>query len=143
MEHFGNKHNERLVSFVKNDNVESFVELLLFRLGFKSNLQGTKFLAEAIVTMYTTKVDSLCKDLYPQIAVKYGTKGERVERSIRHTINECYASGKLTHANELLGCQIISNYPPTNSEFISSICTWIRVERVYVASTKDKPAKIV
>ena len=135
MDNFASRNNERFIAFVKHESVENVVEYLLFRLGFKSNLQGTKFLAEAIVKKYNTRIDSLCKQLYPQIAAKYDTKGERVERSIRHTINECYASGNLARANEMLGCQIVSNYPPTNSEFISSICTWIHLERMYVDSS--------
>lgn len=134
----GHKNNEKFIAYIKNASIEHAVEYLLFRLGFKCNLQGTKFLQEAIVCKYTTKIDSLSKQLYPQIAAKYETKGERVERSIRHTINECYSSGNLNRANDLLGCNIISNYPPTNSEFISAICTWLRLERIN--ETNQKPA---
>lgn len=139
MNNFSDKNNEKLSAFVKNESVENIAEYILFRLGFKSNLQGTKFLTDAIVRKYTTKIGSLCKQLYPQIAAKYDTKGQRVERSIRHAINECYASGNLARANDMLGCQIVdSNYPPTNSEFISSICTWIHLERTYADSANKK-----
>ena len=130
------KANAKFDDVVRHESIEHVVEFLLFRLGFKSNLRGTRYLKEAIVSKYTTDVDSLCKQLYPSIAAKYDTKGERVERSIRHTINECYASGNLARANDMLGWQIVSNYPPTNSEFISSVCTWIRLEKMSANSSK-------
>ena len=138
MDYMVEKHKERFDAFAKGDSVENIVEFILFRLGFKSNLQGTRFLQDAIVQKYSTQINSLCKQLYPQIAAKYHTKGERVERSIRHTINECYSSGNLVRANEMLGCRIVdSNYPPTNSEFISSICTWIHLERQYLNAANE------
>ena len=124
------KQRDRFAFFVKSESVENAVEFMLFQFGFKSNLQGTGFLKDAIVENYTTKIRSLSKGLYPRIAVKHDSTAERVERSIRHTINECFSAGNLVRANDLLGFQIISNYPPTNSEFISSICTWLRLERM-------------
>ena len=123
------KQNDSVSALVRSARVENIAELILFELGFKSNLQGTKFLAEAIVRKYGTKVSSMCRQLYPQIAEKFGTTGERVERCIRHAINVCYASGNLQKVNEMTGCRIVGRYPPTNSEFISSVCTWIHLER--------------
>ena len=143
MNYNGEKHDDKLTAFVKDESVENTVEFILFRLGFKSNLRGTRYLKEAIVAKYTTQVDSLCKHLYPQIAAKYGTKGERVERSIRHAINEWHAAGNLVRANEMLGWQMISNYPPTNSEFISLICTWLRLEKTYADSASKKSQSII
>ena len=134
MDYTGEKSNENFVAYVRRESVENVAELILFRLGFKSNLLGTQYLKEAIVSKYTTKIDSLCRHLYPLVATKFNTKSARVERSIRHTINECHASGKLLRANDLLGWQMVTNYPPTNSEFISSICTWMRLERRCVDS---------
>lgn len=124
-----NKQNDVVSDFVRSESVENIAELILFELGFKSNLQGTKFLADAIVRKYNTKVSSMCKQLYPQIGEKFGTTGERVERCIRHAINVCYISGNLLKVNEMSGCKIVGSYPPTNSEFISSVCTWIHLER--------------
>ena len=138
MDNISERQSDRFATFLQHESVENIVELILFNLGFKSNLQGTKFLVEAIVKMYTTQIHWLCKQLYPQIAEKYNTKGQRVERSIRHAIYECYASGNLVRANEMLGCQIVNNYPPTNSEFISSVCTWLRIEKTYVRSNEKK-----
>lgn len=123
---------DRFAHFVNYESVENAVEFILFRLGFKGNLQGTIFLKDAIVKNYATKIQCFSRDIYPQIAAKYDSTAERVERSIRHTINECFAAGNLVRANEMLGFQIISNYPPTNSEFISSVCTWLRLERTFV-----------
>ena len=144
MDNISEKHKERFAAFVRNESVENIVEFILFRLGFKSNLQGTKFLQEAIVKKYNMQIGSLCKQLYPQIAAKYQTKSERVERSIRHTINECFASGNLVRANEMLGCHIVdSNYPPTNSEFISAICTWIHLEKMYADVSNKKTSNVI
>lgn len=128
MEYFGER-NDEIIAFVRHESVENVAVYLLLQLGFKANLLGTTYLQEAIVQKYATNTNSLCKHLYPLVAAKYNATGERVERSIRHTINECHASGRLSCANEVLGWQMVGNYPPTNSEFISAICTWIHLKK--------------
>lgn len=124
------KDLQELRDFVRYNELQNVVEKLLFVVGFKSNLSGTRFLIDGIVLRYKNGMSSLCKELYPQIAEKYNTKSKRVERGIRHCINECYQSGELTLLNRIFRCNLVNeNYAPTNSELISSVCTAIRIEK--------------
>jgi two-component system response regulator (stage 0 sporulation protein A) len=102
--------------------------MVLFVLGFKSNLSGTGYLREAIVQMYDCKTCLICKELYPNIASKFNTTPQRVERCIRHAISTCVDSTTIFRFNDLCGVQVIDKrYSPTNSEFITQICTWLHL----------------
>lgn len=123
------KDIDKTLEFVKCNDIENIAEKMLFILGFKSNLLGTRYVKEGIVQMYNGGVVS-CRTLYTQIAQKYDTTHTRVERSIRHAINDSQASGCLDRLNDLFRCQILdSKYAPTNSEFMSAICTWVHIEK--------------
>lgn len=127
---------EEVMNFVRDNEISNVAEKLLFVLGFKSNLFGTRYLIDGIVLRYAKENASLCKELYPEIAQKYNTTASRVERGIRHCISGCYESGNLSMLNQLFHCNIVSsNYSPTNSELISSICTAIHIEKEKVRKT--------
>ncbi len=114
--------------YVKNNSLENVAEKLLFILGFKSNLLGTKYLADAIVVRYNSITSMLGKDLYSTVAEKFQTTAERVEHGIRHSISECHNSGGLMKINDLFKSQTVDlRYRPTNKQFISSLCTWIHI----------------
>lgn len=120
----------KAVEYVKSHDIESVAEMLLFVLGFKYNLCGTKYLKQGIVIRYGEE-NSLCKDLYNKIALHFCTTACRVERSIRHSICECYNAGHLAQINNLFRCHVFDeNYAPTNSQFISAVCTWIHLEKL-------------
>lgn len=115
------------------DDVDAAVDRLLFALGFRSKLHGTAYLKAAIELWYT--VPNTCQvvlssDVYPQVAMKFRTTAERVERSIRNTLRDCHHHGKLLLFNDLTQSEIISpRYVPTNGEFLSSVVSWLRMQR--------------
>ncbi len=128
--------------FVKNHEIHTVAEKLLFVLGFKCNLLGTTYLKDAIVMQYNNAPCSLCKEIYPGVAAVHNATSERVERAIRHAINVCYESQKPTELSGLFGKSPITNkYSPSSGEFISILCTWIRLERAEETSDKDKEEK--
>ena len=129
-------HHEFLYHLVVDDgidNVDVAVERLLFALNFKSKLRGTTFIKEAIALWYDAPVTArvvLSNDVYPQIAAKMHSTAERVERAIRTAIHDCYHHGKLFLFNDLVQSEIISpRYAPTNGEFVSSVVSWLRIQR--------------
>ncbi len=116
--------------FVKSHSIAAVAEKLLYELGFKCNLLGTMYLRDAIAMQYANGHCSLCKRIYPEIGKKYITTSERVERAIRHAINLCYAEGKPMEMTDLFGkSSLTGRYAPSSGEFISEICTWIRLEQ--------------
>lgn len=129
MKSLSEKDVEKTAAYVQNNEIENIAETMLFILGFKSNLLGTRYVKDGIVLMYNRKATS-CRLLYDEIAQKFGTTFSRVERSIRHAIGESHANGYLDRLNDLFRFQILDcNYAPTNSEFISAICTWVHIEK--------------
>lgn len=129
MKSLSEKDVETTIEFVKLNPIENVAEKVLFILGFKSSLLGTKYIRDGIVTLYNNEHESY-RTMYGKIADAHKTTHTCVERSIRHAINDCYKSGYLERLNELFRCQIVDPaYAPTNSEFISAICTWVHIEK--------------
>ena len=106
---------------------------LFMTLVFKSKLVGTTYLKEAVLYRYKQADNariSLTKDIYPAVATKLDTTVNRVERAIRNTIYDCHANGKLMTFNEVARTEVIKeNYIPTNGELISSMASWLQLER--------------
>ena len=106
---------------------------LLMTLLFKSKLVGTTYLKEAVLFRYEQSDNarvSLTKDIYPAVANKLDTTVNRVERAIRNTINDCHVNGNLYAFNDLMRGEVTkTQYSPTNGELISSIVSWLQLER--------------
>ena len=100
---------------------------------FKSKLVGTTYLKEAVLYRYEQADNSrlsLTKDVYPAVAHKLDTTVNRVERAIRNSINDCHVNGNLYAFNDLMRGDVIkTGYAPTNGELISSIASWLQLER--------------
>lgn len=128
-------HHEFLYSLVVGDgidNVNVAIERLLFALSFRSKLDGTGYIKEAIALWYEMPATSrvvLSNDIYPQIAANVRSTSERVERSIRNALRDCHVHGKLIWLNDLVQSEIVSpRYAPTNGEFLSSVVSWLRIQ---------------
>ncbi len=127
------KELNEIRAFVRSRNIDAVAEKLLFELGFKCNLHGTLYLKKAIAMQYENGLLPLRNEIYPEIAEVCNSMGENVERSIRHAISICYGTHKPTEMTDLFGkSPITSKYPPSNGEFISVLCTWIRLEKAVV-----------
>ena len=74
-------------------------------------------------------LNSITKQLYPEIAKMHHTTSSRVERAIRHAIEVAWSRGKMDTINELFGYTINTGKgKPTNSEFIALISDKMRLE---------------
>ena len=61
-------------------------------------------------------LNSITKQLYPDIAAMYKTTPSRVERAIRHAIEVAWGRGKMDTIDELFGYTISAGRgKPTNS----------------------------
>lgn len=103
----------------------------LREIGVPAHLKGYQYLREAIVIAVNTPevLDFITKELYPQIAKKFGTTPSRVERGIRHAIETAWDRGDLKILQRYFGYTISNTKgKPTNSEFIALISDHLTVE---------------
>ena len=74
-------------------------------------------------------INQITKQLYPDIAIKYGTTPSRVERAIRHAIEVAWGRGDPKVTESIFGYTVsASKGKPTNSEFIAMIADKLRLE---------------
>lgn len=130
--------NENSNKEIKN-NVDSFKfkenhEIVIFQLlrdiGIPSNVKGYACinLAIKICLEDPEKIYLITKKLYPEIAKKTNASPSRVERAIRHAIEIACERGNVKTHEKIFGYSISSKKgKPTNSEFISGIVEYIKL----------------
>lgn len=81
------------------------------------------------MTMQNTElINSITKQLYPNVAKEYGTTSSRVERAIRHAIEVAWDRGDIDVINSFFGYTVQSTRgKPTNSEFIALVADSLRL----------------
>lgn len=106
------------------------IEDKLLALGIKPNISGFRYLVDAVEIWAERNGDlSITKELYPQIAVKRGTTGSRVERAIRHAIETAADCCSFEDMASILGTTTNMNKGKlTNSEFISTLALLVERE---------------
>lgn len=116
---------KKLIAYVKNNDTQRAAERILLTVGFKNKLFGTAFLREAVVAKAAGLACS-CKEIYAQVALKFQTNANCIERAIRNAIADCLLYGHLPRLNDLFGVPFVkSGYAPTNSEMICELAGWI------------------
>ena len=74
-------------------------------------------------------INSITKQLYPNIASKFETTSSKVERAIRHAIDVAWNRGKIENINNVFGIKVYSrNEKPTNGEFIALVADKMLLE---------------
>lgn len=99
-------------------------EKLLAALGMPSHLKGYLYLRTALELCRKDpeELDGITKRLYPDVARKYGTSGDKVEHAIRHAIEAAWRRGNSSEWERLFGKQ---EKRPTNSEFIARLNDYV------------------
>lgn len=93
-----------------------------------TNLKGYKYVRLAIILTYKGYIgSSITKDLYPTIALEYGTTPSKVERTIRHAIEVGWNNGMGTDLSEIFPT---SKGRPVNSYFISAIANDMKLNDI-------------
>ena len=104
--------------------MKNITKKILFKCGIQAHLTGFLYLGDAIESVIEdkSKVYAITKILYPEIAKRHDTKWTRVERAIRHAIEQAF--DRLT-PNEIEDIFENSLDPmrgkPTNAQFIATI----------------------
>lgn len=101
----------------KGESLDRVISNMLYEFGFKAHLSGYRYLREAIKMIYLDRdnLNGITKVLYPSIADKHNTTSSRVERAVRHAIENAWYQTKLINLNSRLVVK------PTNSEFLALV----------------------
>lgn len=102
---------------------------MLHHIGVPAHLKGYRYLQTAIEMCVhnVNLLDAVTKTLYPEIAKEYFTTASRVERAIRHAIEVCWQRREASSNLDLDQYFLSNNVKPTNSEFIASLSTKLRM----------------
>lgn len=112
--------------------LEAKITEILHEIGVPAHIKGYQYLRTSILDVISNieLLGAITKELYPNIAKKYGTTPSRVERAIRHAIEVAWNRGRIETINEIFGYTIHNNKgKPTNSEFIAMISDKLRLEQ--------------
>ena len=108
---------------------ERYATTILQTIGIPANLTGYYYLRRAIVRCIEdeTLLDGLTKVLYPSIGKEFKTTGQRVERSIRHSIEKAWDSDCADAYYKALGRIPPENKSkPSNGMFIMEMVDYYR-----------------
>lgn len=123
--------NNKNVSMINNLDLEQSITNLLHTLGMPSHIKGYSYIRDGISLLYKKPsiLGAITKELYPEIANKYGTTSSRVERAIRHAIEVSWSRGDIDAMDNIFGNSVdFDRAKPTNSEFIATLADKIRLD---------------
>lgn len=118
-----------------------YVTEFMLDMGVPAHLKGYHYLRVAILMAEEDMevVGSVTKLLYPEIAKRFKTTEQKVERAIRNAIEVSWLRGNANTFEELFGYSALTgNSRPTNSEYIAQIADKIRID-----FTPSKPFDII
>ena len=125
-----NVKQENIIN-LKVPDLQMLITKLLHNLGVPSHIKGYQYIREGVQLIYENPdiTNAMTKELYPELARKFGTTASRVERAIRHAIEVSWNRGNWNLMEEIFGCSVdIDKAKPTNSEFIVTIADKLRLE---------------
>jgi two-component system response regulator (stage 0 sporulation protein A) len=114
---------------LQQNELYNVVTELIHEIGVPAHIKGYQYIRSSIM-MAVNDVDilnSITKQLYPDIAKTYKTTPSRVERAIRHAIEVAWERGNQDMIEELFGYSA-GAAKPTNSLFIALIADKIRLD---------------
>ena len=114
-------------------DLDTYLPDLLKHIGTSVNIKGYRYLISALkltITQPELFDHGITKAIYPMVAKEFATTPSRVERAIRHAIEKTWNDGPLDVLEKIFGNTIASSKgKPTNSEFISGICEYVRISK--------------
>ena len=111
--------------------LECYVTKIMLDMGVPAHLKGYHYLRAAILLSEKDMetVSSVTKLLYPEIARKFRTTDQKVERAIRNAIEVSWERGNPDTFMELFGYSAKAGKTrPTNSEYIARVSDKIRLD---------------
>ena len=112
--------------------VEQIISDFMLELGIPAHLKGYQYLRTAIIMCVEDMelIGSVTKLLYPDLAKRYMTTDQKIERAIRNAIEVSWERGNGELFTELFGYGNGTGHSrPTNSEYIASVADYVRLEQ--------------
>ncbi len=116
---------------VKDFELERYITDIMLDIGVPAHLKGYHYLRDAIMLSGRDMevVSSVTKLLYPVVAKRFKTTGQKVERAIRNAIEVSWNRGNAETFEEMFGYSPLSGKArPTNSEYIARIADKVRLD---------------
>lgn len=115
----------------KSKIIDEKISNIFITVGIPAHIKGYQFLREAIKMAIREPeiINSITKQLYPNIATKFQTSASKVERAIRHAIEVAWNRGRIENINSIFGVKVYgTNDKPTNGEFIALVADKMLIE---------------
>lgn len=112
-----------------NIGAEQVVSHMLLDMGLLAHLEGFRFLRSAVIMAHEdmNTVGSVTKLLYPELAKRYRTSNDKIERAIRSAIDVSWERGNKRTFHRLFGYSMEDGLgKPTNSEYIATLADEVR-----------------
>ena len=112
-------------------DLEVMVTEIIHQVGIPAHIKGYHYVRTSILLTVENPemINSVTKQLYPEVAKRYHTTASRVERAIRHAIEVAWDRGDVDTLNGYFGYTIHNGRgKPTNSEFVAMIADKVRLE---------------
>ena len=104
---------------------------VLKELGVQQHLKGWDCIMEAVnlILEDNTYKNAITKRLYPAVADRFNTTASKVERAIRHAIENAFLFGSFEAIEKVFGNTVSSQKgKPTNAHFICALSEYVRTE---------------
>lgn len=128
----------------KEHFIEENTTKLLLAIGIPINLQGFRYLRQAIkfVVHDNEILARITKGLYPAVAEYFGVTPIVIERGMRHAIDVAYHRHTLIALNDFFDVDVYdTRIKPTNSEIIALIAERVTIllrQAGYATESDDK-----
>lgn len=110
---------------------------LLVSLGISTKLRGYPYLREAILAMVSNPLQSITKELYPNVARQFDCNSAQVERSIRNAIQGAWSQRCDSVWSQVFPADDSGIIPrPSNATFISQLADRIVLDQLSVPLSK-------
>ncbi len=112
-------------------DLQVLVTEIIHQIGVPAHIKGYHYLRDSIIFAIEQPeiINSVTKQLYPDVAKKNHTTPSRVERAIRHALEVAWDRGDVDILTSYFGYTIHNGRgKPTNSEFIAMISDKLRLK---------------
>lgn len=106
------------------------ISKILREIGISCSLLGYDYIKASIIMGLDEPIvfRRITKELYPRVAKQFGTTPSRVERAIRHAIENAWDRGNVKILHNIFGYSVSAEKgKPTNSEFLATVVEYIKI----------------
>jgi two-component system response regulator (stage 0 sporulation protein A) len=118
----------------KVTSLDEKISNIFITIGIPPHIKGYAYLREGIKMAVENPdiINSITKELYPNIGKKFNTSASKVERAIRHAIEVAWNRGRVDAISSIFGAKVyLGTDRPTNSEFIALVADKLILETLF------------